>query len=43
MAGWGETARDLVKPIPEMADDLKDDLSELSDVEAIHFEELVKV
>lgn len=43
MAGWGETARGLVKPISEMADNLKDDLSELSDVEAIHFEELVKV
>ena len=43
MAGWGETARGLVKPIPEMADDLKEDLIELSDVDAIHFEELVKV
>ena len=31
MAGWGETARGLVKPIPEMADDLKEDLIELSE------------
>lgn len=41
MTTWIEESKKLLKPIPDMADDLSDDLSELSDVECIHFEELV--
>ena len=42
MTTWAEESRRLFKPIPDMADDLSKDLSELSDVSCVHFEELVR-
>ena len=42
MTTWAEESGRLFKPIPDMADDLSEDLSELSDVSCIHFEELVR-
>ena len=42
MTTWAEESGRLFKPIPDMADDLSEDLSELSDVSCVHFEELVR-
>lgn len=42
LGGWGDTARGLVKPIPETADSLAGDLQDLSDVDCIHFEKVVE-
>ena len=42
MPSWSETARELTEPIPEMADSLKTELQELSDIKCVHFEALTK-
>ncbi len=39
---WDETAQDLVKPVPEIADSLKKELSSLSKTKMLSFEQLVK-
>ena len=42
MPSWFETAKELTEPIPEMADSLKTELQELSDIKCVHFEALTK-
>lgn len=39
---WAETARMLVRPIPEMADELAKDLEGLSDICCVHFEKVAE-
>lgn len=42
MDPWVDNARDLVRPVNEVADSLNKELEELSDLHCIHFEELVR-